>query len=51
MEIVKATLIKADGAWQVILKWSDGETCNDYRFPTHSAAMAWAARVGVTLED
>lgn len=51
MKIVKATLRKTSESWLVILEWDDGEITNDYRFPTQTAARAWARRAGVTLEN
>lgn len=50
MEIKKATLTKTAESWLVVLEWDDGER-NDYRFPTQTAARAWAHRAGVTLSN
>lgn len=48
--MTKATLIKAENAWMVILTFEDG-TRNDYHFPTQTAARYWADRSGVELDN
>lgn len=50
MKITNATLTKTAAGWLIVLEWDDGGR-NDYRFPTRTAALAWARRAGVTLED
>jgi hypothetical protein len=50
MKLTNATLTKTSTCWLIVLEWDDGER-NDYRFPTQTAARAWACRAGVTLAN